>query len=89
MAVADHLDNHPDLSEVVLALGCIKLDKVPGSDNIPPEILKCDISCVTSEIHSVMGLCCKEGMIPQDIKDAQLIPCLKRRDQDKIVTIIE
>ena len=34
MPVADHLDNHQNLSEVVLALSSIKLGKAPGSNGI-------------------------------------------------------
>ena len=47
MPVTDHLDRHPNLSEVVLALRSIKLGKTPGSNGIPPQILKLYIPCLT------------------------------------------
>ena len=79
MPVADYPDNHLNLSEVVSALRSIKLGKAPGSDGIPPEILNLDITHLTSDIHHMMCLFWEGGMIPQGIKDDQIITLFQNK----------
>ena len=79
MPVADHLDNHPILSEVISVLRSIKPGKAPHSDGIPPAVLKLDIPPLTSEIHYIICLCWEESIIPQDMMDAQFITLPKNK----------
>ena len=83
MTVADHLDTHPNLYEVILALRSTNLGKASGSDGIPQEILKLDIPHLTLAIYCIMCLCWEEGTIPQDMKDAQLITLFKNKGSRK------
>ena len=64
MPVADHLNNHPNLSTVASALRSIKLSKTCNCNSIPPDILKLDIPCLTSETHWIMCLCWEERHDP-------------------------
>ena len=83
MPVADHLDNHPNFSEVISTSSRTRPGKAPGIDVRPSEMPKLDTPHLTWEIHHIMCLCWKA----QYLKDAQLITLLKTRDQDKIATI--
>ena len=78
MPVVDHLDSHQNHSRVVSALRSAKPGKAPGSDGIPAEILKLDLSHITSEIYFMLCLCWNTNMVPQDMKYAKFITLFKK-----------
>ena len=65
-----------DLSE---ALDKLASGKAPGKDGIPAEILKCAKNTLLKELHDILLLCWREGEVPQDMRDANIITLYKNK----------
>ena len=69
----EELDTEPTLEELSKAIDSLASGKAPGSDGIPPDLLK---HCETTLLHSLHVLLCQcwqEGAVPQDTRDAKII----------------
>ena len=68
----EELDTEPTLEELSKAIDSLASGKAPGSDGIPPDLLK---HCKTTLLHSLHVLLCQcwqEGAVPQDMWDAKI-----------------
>ena len=73
--VLEELDVEPTLDELEKAISCLTSGKAPGSDGIPPEIIKCGKPVLLEHLHSntqtVKTL--SEKAVPQDMHDSNTI----------------
>ena len=73
----------PTLEEI---LGCIKQitsGKAPGSDGIPPDIFKHGGTAIAEELLKLFTQIWKEGGVPQDFKDADIVHLYKNKGDIK------
>ena len=73
----EELDTEPTLEELSKTIDSLASGKAPGSDAIPPDLLK---HCNTTSLHSLHVLLCQcwqEGAVPQDMRDAKIITLFK------------
>ncbi|XP_047478074.1 uncharacterized protein LOC125031403 [Penaeus chinensis] len=73
------LDSEPTLEEHDKTLDSLAPGKAPGKDGIPPEILKCCKETLLSELHEIICLCWREGEVPQDMRDANILTLYKKK----------
>ncbi|XP_063596220.1 uncharacterized protein LOC134773073 [Penaeus indicus] len=72
LPMLEELDAEPTLDE--LATG-----KAPGKDGIPAEVLKCCKGSLITELHEILCLCWREGEVPQDMRDANIVTLYKNK----------
>ena len=75
------LDETPSANELSRALDQLQPGKAPGSDCIPPELLKQCKSCLLEPLHSLLIQCWNEGSVPQDLRDAKIITLYKNKGE--------
>ena len=73
------LDDEPSLEELSAAIRALKCGKAPGSDGIPPEVIKRAQSTLLRPLHELLIMCWKEGQFPQTMRDAQIITLFKNK----------
>eukprot|EP00399_MALV-I-05_sp_L67-4_P000160 gene160-65_t len=66
--------------EVESALGHAKCGKAPGLDDIPVELMKYGGEALVEMIHEVVLEFWRAGKVPQELKDAEMIPLPKKGD---------
>ncbi|GAA6072584.1 RNA-directed DNA polymerase from mobile element jockey-like [Tachysurus ichikawai] len=74
LPVMEELDTPPTLEELRKAIDCLACGKAPGSDGIPPEVLKIG---KPAPLHKL--LCGGQGHIPQDMCDANIVTLYKNK----------
>ena len=52
--------------------------KATGVDNLPPKILKVATEVISAPLSNIFNKSIKNGQFPDDLKDAQVSPCLKK-----------
>ena len=67
LPVMEELDREPTMDEVSDAIDSLHNGKAPGSDNIPPEVIKCGKDVLCQHLHDFFCTCWKEGLVPQDL----------------------
>ena len=53
--------------------------KAPGSDGIPPKIIKCGKPVLLEHLHKLLKLCWSEKAVPQDMHDSNSINLYKTK----------
>ena len=56
-----------------------KNGKAPGKDAIPPEVIKHGKPAILHHLHDLLLLCWKEGTVPQDMRDANIVTLYKNK----------
>ena len=79
LPVMEELDTEPTLEELGKAIDCLACGKAPGSDGIPPEILKSGKPALLQPLHTLLCLCWKQGYIPQDMRDSNIVTLYKNK----------
>ena len=79
LPVLEDLDSEPTLAEIKTALDSLASGKAPGKDNIPVEVLKRCKEIITTELYEIFCLCWREGGVPQDMKDANIVTLYKNK----------
>jgi len=77
----DELDAEPTTEELSKAIDSLASGKAPGSDGIPPDLIK---HCKTTQLlplHEVLGQCWQEGAVPQDMRDATIVTLYKNKGE--------
>lgn len=79
LPVLEILDEEPTLGELSEALDSLATGKAPGKDGIPAEVLKCCKESLITGLHEILCLCWRDGEVPQDIRDANIITLYKNK----------
>ena len=78
---AEPLVPEPSASEVELAIDKLKSHKSPGSDQIPPELIKAGGRTIYLEIHKLIISIWKKEKLPEEWKESIILPIHKKGDK--------
>ena len=78
LCIMDELGSEPKLEELGKALDTLSLGKASGKDGIP-EVLKCVKGILIKDLHEIFCQCCREGTVPQDMRDANIVTLYKNK----------
>lgn len=73
------LDTEPSIEELKEAIKALKSGKAPGSDGIPPELIKNAQSSLLQPIYGLLLRCWYEGEVPRAMRDAKIITLYKNK----------
>ena len=79
--IVTSLDDPPNLGEILTAISNISEGKAPGRDGIPAEIWKYGGNRLTECLQKLVEMIWETGKVPQDWKDADIIPIFKKGDK--------
>ena len=74
------MSNPPSEEEIIEAIDKLKRNKVGGSNGILPELLKSSGAAIIEHIQDLFDTVWREGQVPQEWRDATLIPIPKKGD---------
>ena len=77
----DELDAEPTVVELSKAIDGLASGKAPGSDGIPPDLIKHCKTTLLLPLHVVLCQCWQEGSLPQDMRDAKIITLYKNKGE--------
>ena len=77
----EELDTEPTLEELSKAIDSLASGKAPGSDGIPPDLIKCCKTALLHSLHVLLCQCWQEGAVPQDMWDAKIITLFKNKGE--------
>ena len=77
LSIMDELDSEPTLEDINQALDQLYSSKAPGNDGIPVEVIKCAKGTLLKKLHEIFCQCGREGEVPQDMKDANIVTLYK------------
>ena len=76
----EELAELPSPEELHRAISCLSNNKALGGSGILPEMIKHGSSAFFSSLLSLLHKVWQEGHVPQDWRDAELVPVSKRGD---------
>ena len=79
LPVMTELDTEPTQDDLSKAIDSITNGKTPGKDAIPPEVIKHGKPALLHHLHVLLLLCWKEGRVPQDMRDANIVTLYKNK----------
>ena len=74
-------DNEPIIDELSKAINTLSSRKAPGSNGIPPDLIKHCKTALLAPLHEVLCECWKEGAVPQDTRDANIVTLYKNKGE--------
>ena len=77
----DELDAVPSIDELNIAIDYLTNGKTPGSDNIPPDLIKTCNSALLLPLHEILCQCWQEWEVLQDMRDAKIITLYKNKEE--------
>ena len=77
----DELDAEPTVVEFGKAIDRLASGKAPGSDGIPPDLIKQCKTTLLLPLHVVLCQCWQEGNVTQDMRDAKIITLYKNKGE--------
>ena len=81
LATMEELDTEPTVEELSKAIDSLAAGKAPGSDGIPPDLVKHCKTTLMLPLHEVLCQCWQEGAVPQDMRDAKIITLYKKKGE--------
>ena len=69
----------PTEEELSKAIDSLAHGKAPGGDGIPEEVLQCAKSTLLHHLYELLCQCWKEGYVPQDMRDANIVTLYKNK----------
>ncbi len=76
----DELDLPPTIDELRKGINSLSCGKAPGSDGIPPEVVKAGRqNSLSGHLHEPLLQCWEECTIPQDLRDAKIVTLYKNK----------
>ena len=80
LPVMEDLDSEPSLEELKKAVNFLSSGKAPGKDGIPSDIIKVGKDTdLLRHLYELLCQCWKEGTIPHDMRDANIITLYKNK----------
>ena len=73
LPVMTEIDTEPTKDDLSKAIDSLKNGKAPGKDAIPSEVIKHGKHALLHHLHVLLLLCWKEGTVPQDMRDANIV----------------
>jgi hypothetical protein len=89
MYKAEPLVPEPSLVEVEITVGKLKRYKSPGTEQIPPELIKARCETLFSEIHRLICSLWNKEELPQQWKESVIVPFYKKGDNVSGIIIEE
>ena len=77
LTVLEELDAEPTLDELEKAISCLASGKAPGSDAIPPEIIKCGKPVLLEHLYKLLKLCWSEKPVHRTCVTPTSLICTK------------
>ena len=65
--------------EIIKAVSKMKMNKSPGCDEIPVELIMCALDCVDESIAEIFNQIASDGDCPKEINHGILVPLQKPR----------
>ena len=81
LPVMEELDAQPTVDELSKAIDSLAAGKAPGSDGLPPDLIKHCKSALLIPLHNLLVKCWEEGAVPQDMRDAKIITLYKNKGE--------
>ena len=81
MPVLEELDTEPTMDELSKAIDSLAAGKAPGSNSIPPDLIKHCKTTLLQSLHAVLCQCWREGAVPQDMRDARIVTLYKNKGE--------
>jgi len=72
-SVMEEADSEPTVEELSKGIDSLASGKAPGSDRIPPDLLKYCKTSLLHPLHEVLCQCWRKGAVPQDMRDAKIV----------------
>lgn len=79
LSVLHELDELPTISELEKAIDQLAPGKSPGSDEIPPDLIKQCKTVLLKPIYEHLCSCWAEGEVPQDMRDTKIVTLYKNK----------
>ena len=73
LPVIKELDAEPTVEELSKAIDSLASGKAPGSDGIPPDLIKHCKTSLLQPLRKLLCRCWKEGAVSQDMRDAKIV----------------
>jgi exonuclease III len=81
LPVMTELDSEPTIDELTKAIERLPLRKAPGSDGIPPDLIKHCKGPLLQPLYELLLQCWRENSVPQDMRDAKIITLYKNKGE--------
>ncbi|XP_022797408.1 uncharacterized protein LOC111335685 [Stylophora pistillata] len=81
LPVMGELDSEPPIDELSKAINSLASRKAPGSDGIPPDLIKHCKTTLLQPVHEVLCEPWREGAVPQYMRDAKIVTLYKNKGQ--------
>ena len=81
LPVMEELDAVPTVEELCKAIDSLAVGKAPGSDSIPPDLIKRCKTTLLHPLHELLCQCWEEGAVPQDMRDAKIVTLYKNKGE--------
>ena len=89
LPIMEYLDAEPTLEELSKANDSLPCGKAPGTDGIPPDLIKRCKSSLLQPRQDTLCQCWREGGVTQDIKMPKSSPCIRTKGTGATVTTTE
>ena len=83
----EELDAEPTAGELSKAIDSLASGKAPGSDGIPPYLIKHCKATLLQPLHGLLCQCWKEGAVPQDMSDSEITHSLQKTRVKEVTAI--
>ena len=81
MPIMEELDAEPTMDKLRKVIDSLAAGKAPGSNNIPPDLIKHCKTTLLHPLYEVLCQCWREGAVPQDMRDAKIITLYKNKGE--------
>ena len=81
MPIMEELNVEPTVDELSKVIDSLAIGKAPGSNNIPPDLIKHCKTTLLYPLYEVLCQCWREGAVPQDMRDAKIITLYKNKGE--------
>ena len=81
MPIMEELNVEPTVDKLSKVIDSLATGKAPGSDSIPPDLIKHCKTILLHPLHEVLCQCWIEGAVLQDMRDAKIITLYKNKGE--------